>query len=431
MIIIIGTLGIETVYKYPHDFSLRMMGHGYDIALALAHIQETCVFLSGATPGHFSQFLLMDAQENHFQTRVEDIENLGLAGSLHFSDTDNKLHRHTAYPIYQKGLSETFLYDNFSLGKHIFVEMGFPLEMLMSVINNPQKIPVSLVLRQPTDLTKLEQLKEVIDKVSTTWSLNVPLPEWLPSYVFIDSKGIQVHEHGLDTQYSIESEHFSERPFDIFSLVVAATSAQQISWDMGIDESLADCIPLLESAAPIHIDRQVFAFDRKFTAYFKSVENLEHDHLTGLKNRAASERIIDKLIKNETTFSTFLVDVDHFKSVNDTFGHEAGDMVLSAVAREIQRNLRDDDVGCRWGGEEFVVILPNTGIEAAHKIAERLRECIESLAVNIPRQITASFGVAKHLHQETFKETLERADAALYKAKHNGRNQVIIADEPL
>lgn len=429
MIIIIGTLGIETVYKYPNDFSLRMMGHGYDIALALAHIQETCVFLSGATPGHFSQFLLMDAQENHFQTRVEDIENLGLAGSLHFSDVENKLHRHTAYPIYNKGLTTPFIYDNLSLGKHIFIEMGFPLEMIKAVIENPSQIPVSLVLRQPMDLEKLELLKEYANKISNIWSLDIPLPDWAPCYAVVNTEGIHVHEHGVDSRYTIDSSYFNERSYDIFSLVVAATSAQQISWDMGIDESLADCIPLLESAAPIHIDRQVFAFDRKFTAYFKSVENLEHDHLTGLKNRAASERIIDKLIKNETSFSTFLVDVDHFKSVNDTFGHEAGDMVLSAVAREIQRNLRDDDVGCRWGGEEFVVILPNTGIEAAHKIAERLRECIESLVLNIARQITASFGVAKHAHHETFKETLERADAALYKAKHGGRNQVIIADE--
>ncbi len=430
MIIIIGTLGIETVFKHPKEYSLRMMGHGYDISLALAHIQETSTFLSGATPGHFSQFLLMDAQENHVQTRVEDIEHLNTAGSIHLVDEYGVKHRYNTYPIYDKGLSTAFIYDNLSLGKHVFVEMGFPLSMIEAVINNPQNIPVSLIFRQESDFEKLQQLEPLKDKIKTVWSYNLQVPEFINAYAIVNNTGVTIHEYGEDYFHGIESESFQDRAYDIFSLVVAAVSAQQISWEMDINESFEDCIPLLENAAPIHIDKQVFAFDRKFTAYFKSVENLEHDHLTGLKNRAAVERVIDKLMKSDLTFSTFIVDVDHFKSVNDTFGHDAGDMVLSAVAREIQKNLRADDVGCRWGGEEFVVILPNTGIEAAHKIAERLRSCIEGLQLKIDRKITASFGVARHSHNETFKDTLERADQALYTAKHTGRNKVLVAKDP-
>ncbi len=163
-----------------------------------------------------------------------------------------------------------------------------------------------------------------------------------------------------------------------------------------------------------------------------------HDGLTGLLNRRAIEAMLaretQRLERFNQPFSILLIDIDHFKHVNDQLGHPAGDQVLMEVARRLQAEAREVDHVARYGGEEFCVLLPHTEHEGALQAAERLREsvCERPIAwgtVNVP--VTISMGlVCADNPQETLQSLLRRADAALYQAKEGGRNMVVSAPTP-
>jgi diguanylate cyclase (GGDEF)-like protein len=124
-----------------------------------------------------------------------------------------------------------------------------------------------------------------------------------------------------------------------------------------------------------------------------------------------------------------MIDADHFKKINDAYGHAVGDAVLVAIAKKIQHGLRTEDVLARFGGEEFVVMLPDTSLKHACEVAERIRIAISNIALPVlpeGHRFTVSIGVAERRGvQQSFDELLEMADQALYQAKKNGRNKVI------
>ena len=152
------------------------------------------------------------------------------------------------------------------------------------------------------------------------------------------------------------------------------------------------------------------------------------DGLTGLKNRRAfEERLIDEISRSRRTsrpLSLLLLDIDHFKQYNDSFGHPRGDAVLRDVARHLTRSMRDTDHAARYGGEEFALLLPDTDREGAVQLAERMREAIEDGTWE-GRGVTVSIGVATLTTDVSTAELLvEHADRALYRSKQNGRNLV-------
>jgi len=152
------------------------------------------------------------------------------------------------------------------------------------------------------------------------------------------------------------------------------------------------------------------------------------DKLTQIYNRqkldALLEKEADRAKRYHHELSVILLDIDHFKKVNDHYGHQTGDLVLVAFAKEISANTRRSDVVGRWGGEEFLIILPDTGIEKSEQAAEKLRTIIEKLEIEEAPRVTASFGVACLAgEKDSITHLLARADKALYKAKNNGRNR--------
>lgn len=161
------------------------------------------------------------------------------------------------------------------------------------------------------------------------------------------------------------------------------------------------------------------------------------DALTGLYNRGYfNERTANEIRRSSRSgvpFSLMILDGDHFKSVNDTYGHVTGDQVLKALSKCILENERETDVACRFGGEEFTICLPDTDETGAFNIAERVREAIESLQLVSEDgrhfNVTASIGVAEWRPGEDVDALVMRADAAVYHSKHNGRNRVTAASE--
>ena len=156
-----------------------------------------------------------------------------------------------------------------------------------------------------------------------------------------------------------------------------------------------------------------------------------HDDLTGLVNRRHMQELLEnermRLERTEQDWCVALIDLDHFKSVNDAHGHAIGDEVLRALSRHAHTLIRRTDVLARWGGEEFVLLLPNTPIAMAANSLERLREHFHAhplVVHDIELPVSFSAGLTEHLRGETVAQTLERADKLCYRAKTLGRNRV-------
>ena len=183
------------------------------------------------------------------------------------------------------------------------------------------------------------------------------------------------------------------------------------------------------------LERLIKISDRYQNSLYELSEALResslHDPMTGLGNRRF---LMDRLIseteranRNSNPYALGILDIDLFKSVNDCFGHDAGDEVLCKIARTIQEALREYDHCGRWGGEEFLIILPETPLEFARQVAERVRQSIQNLRFeNFDIRITASLGLTIYQANEAFSTTITRADSALLRAKSLGRDRVEI-----
>jgi diguanylate cyclase (GGDEF)-like protein len=161
------------------------------------------------------------------------------------------------------------------------------------------------------------------------------------------------------------------------------------------------------------------------------------DALTGLYNRRYLEESLERELRRaaraKQQLSLVMFDLDHFKTFNDTFGHEAGDAVLREMGASLARTARAEDISCRFGGEEFLLILPGTSLDGARTRAERVRSQARKLAVMHQGKpvgtITVSLGVAAFpAHGSSAKELIASVDAALYRAKREGRDRVVVAE---
>jgi two-component system cell cycle response regulator len=166
----------------------------------------------------------------------------------------------------------------------------------------------------------------------------------------------------------------------------------------------------------------------------ESVELSITDALTGLHNRRYMEghlrTLVSEAIRTGRSLSMLVADIDHFKNVNDTYGHDVGDAVLKEFAVRLKRNTRGVDLACRLGGEEFVIIMPDTDVARAYQIGERLRACVAAdnfpINADLSVRVTASAGIGTLERPDDTPETLfKRADNALYTAKRSGRNRVV------
>lgn len=153
------------------------------------------------------------------------------------------------------------------------------------------------------------------------------------------------------------------------------------------------------------------------------------DPLTKLYNRQRFNEVCEEMLMRqhwtqENTFGLLIADVDHFKNVNDTYGHQVGDAVLIAMADMLTKEIRTNDVLARWGGEEFVILLPDVDIKKATNVADKYRKAIEQMCIPKVGTITASFGVTVFSKGDTQETMMYRSDVGLYRAKKNGRNRV-------
>lgn len=227
---------------------------------------------------------------------------------------------------------------------------------------------------------------------------------------------------GMDVCRRIRARHDSDL-FHIIMLTGVATAESKVSGlDMGADDYVTKPFDIVELLARVRVG-------------FRSVANRKLaiiDNLTQVYNRNFFTAYLEKAIKQAYRYnhdlSLILTDIDHFKKVNDTHGHLAGDKILTEMGALLKKFCRVSDLAVRWGGEEFIIVMPETNIAGGTVLAEKIREGVAAHDFPVVPGITASFGVAT-LKKEGMARLLKDADEALYAAKENGRNQVVTYTE--
>lgn len=173
-------------------------------------------------------------------------------------------------------------------------------------------------------------------------------------------------------------------------------------------------------------------FERQLMAANQQLQELATtDVLTGISNRRHLETLIEQAMERADRYgeplTLILGDIDHFKSINDRFGHPVGDLALIEFCRRIDRELRSTDSLGRWGGEEFLILMPQSDGRAGYALAEKLRQLVTATPFPQVGTVTASFGVAQRLEHEPEADWFRRVDELLYEAKQSGRNRVMLA----
>ncbi len=218
-----------------------------------------------------------------------------------------------------------------------------------------------------------------------------------------------------------------------------AEIAERVRTEVALKTTQAELQSLLTRVSSDKADLEIIL--ETTMAHADLVEDILHnecirDPLTGLFNRRYLReflvRELDHAQLHHLPLGLIMIDIDHFKRVNDTFGHDAGDLVLQEVSRLLQQSLHHSDIGCRYGGEELVVILPDTSLLETRKRAEQLRQEVKQLKINYLNEAVSGLAISLGIacfpeHGQTEIELIKAADAALYQAKALGRDRVVVA----
>ena len=202
--------------------------------------------------------------------------------------------------------------------------------------------------------------------------------------------------------------------------------------------------PLINHKAKITMDDKTTIFDVKlsllkfkekfrYVVIFTDISSMQSismtDPLTGIANRLhftmVYEHAINVALREQLPLGIIFFDIDYFKRVNDFYGHLTGDKILKDIANLVKQRLRKSDIYARWGGEEFIILLPDTSLEETFQVAEMLRSTIESEPFEVVGNITCSFGITVLRDNESAEMLLKRVDGLLYKAKEDGRNRIV------
>ena len=208
-----------------------------------------------------------------------------------------------------------------------------------------------------------------------------------------------------------------------------------------VDEMIVETKALVKSGKRLQTRMKISSDDLRqlHQELEKSQQEAQTDALTSLINRRGLEKRLEleriRARQNNSPFSIIMVDIDYFKKVNDTFGHLVGDSILRSLARMIKDHLRRNDIAARYGGEEFLILLPETDIEGAKAVGQKIRKALSTKEWKLKKngesigRITVSMGVALYKFNEPEESLIKRADDALYLAKNNGRDQIVTQQE--
>lgn len=286
----------------------------------------------------------------------------------------------------------------------------------------------------------LDFIEQDQDDVITIYDLNSRLLARNP-YIE-ESIGIEVTEQHLNRMAKSKNEtHFSHRlvsPVDGVDRVWSLRRIGDLPFMVVVGEPTTSALNSWRQLLLLYIVAGGVLFcavlfgTREYIRNVRQANKMEHlaitDFLTGLANRRhfinVANANLSRSVRSGLPVALIMVDIDHFKRINDTYGHAVGDQVLISISNLLKRLCRQSDLIARWGGEEFTILLPDTEKQGAFVFAERIADEISKLELPESHKITISQGIAVHNGNESFDEILKRADTALYSAKELGRNRI-------
>ena len=350
--------------------------------------------------------------------------------------TDNK--NYIIYPLKSNG--EIFGLINIITGEKDFDKQYFEIIKIASILISGAIVNYTLNEQMEISLNFYKAMKDIAKIIESQYELSYII------YIFIYKnnnfeliwpnacKDEKIHKQlqklTKNSEYVISKDNRIgifpiENEDNLLGAIVAYSNIEKLS-EKNIDYLL-------------QLTRQSGLTIQRANSYAEVLKYATLDALTGLNNRRQFELRLKQEVsnskRNKIPLCCMMLDVDYFKKVNDTYGHAAGDCVLKHVAETIKSEIREYDIACRYGGEEFFIILPQTNIKEASFVAQRLRKVIEKTKINIEEanvkdtshiNITVSIGVCAYNETMEPYELAQKADKALYKAKAAGRNRVII-----
>jgi diguanylate cyclase (GGDEF)-like protein len=307
------------------------------------------------------------------------------------------------------------------------------------------------------ELERLVGLSRALASVNDYMGLSQALWRYLPKFTCDRASWLLICQQGCwDVLLRDTDDRRSNEELEAIAGKALAIDASQPARVDGISIDDALCFPMMAGGNPVGVlivrDKPGLSLDerrallaavslagiavRNVQAFVEARENSLRDGLTGCFNRAHAVDTLHAELKRarrtRASLSMLMFDIDHFKRVNDSYGHLAGDQLLAEVGRRLDSVLRSTDVKCRYGGDEFLIILPETPASGARQLAESLRQELSTIAVDTadgPLTATFSIGVATAGEEDKDAETfVARTDRELYKAKRNGRNRVSSAE---
>ncbi len=344
---------------------------------------------------------------------------------------------------------QTIIFTTAHSDNHLFlkaIEMqvdGYILKSIDLILLKKKILYINenLVLQQEKRLYQdiLDDIAQMQDSMLAVYDTN-KLPIFYNKRL-LDFLGVSTVEDFIDNQKSLSHK------FEITKECYYQKNDSYISWIEEIKKLEVDKRVVLMRGKNmyeskfflIHLSEKtdngnIIVTFSEITTIVKKKHQYEHDantdKLTQISNRAGfnmvSAQMIKKSKREKSDLSIVLIDIDYFKKINDSFGHMVGDYVLKSFTRLVLENIRIFDTFSRWGGEEFTLLLANTTLEDAKKIAENLRIIIEKYDFGLDKKLTCSFGVACRNDKDTNESLFGRVDKALYQAKNSGRNRVVV-----
>lgn len=437
MIGIFGAIGWHTLAR-PESKRMDMVinGAGYDIALAFASLQIHTSFASAINAGKTSELMRMDLEEHGLEDLLLRINDLPFSGSVALQENEReRIIR--AHPAFDADYPISYLEHFVSNVSHVIAELGFQestlhaLERICSISNKP----IIWIARDENDWIKIASNSRwqrhslfAGPHAYTHWAKYIQeMPQQKDTgFATISENGDTVMLWHGGARNMLPLPRPTTNPEYRFANIVAAVVNEMTAWGQNLCDAANSCSGAFEEWTDIG-ETGGADLERKVATFYKKVESLEHDALTGLLTRGTAEKILAGK-QLDLPLSMIIIDVDHFKRVNDTLGHHKGDEVLTAVAHRISRETRGKDIAVRWGGEEFVILLPGCPEARAVAVAERVRLSLHHIRTELGH-VTASFGVAEKLPNEPQNDWFVRVDSRLYVAKKSGRDRVIAGED--
>ncbi|MFC4409927.1 diguanylate cyclase [Chungangia koreensis] len=352
-------------------------------------------------------------------------------------DADNRYQGYLSGAIYleEENFLEEILGDHFANnGSYVFV-----VDDQGNTIYHPDKQKIGENSKE-SDIAK----KIIKHKSGTGKVMNIEGEEFIAGYSFMPERKWGVvsqtpYEVSIHPLSGIVLNMFlTALPFIVLLFILTLYLAQKLSAplqklalfskyleDNNWDRKKLDELPMWYFEAR-QLKKTIQTYSEKQQKRVEGYKNQSYtDTLTQLKNRRYFEEVTKKWVRNEQSFSVIMIDIDHFKEVNDTYGHQKGDEVLKFISNIMQDVVRERDLCIRLGGEEFIVLLFQTELQSAMNIAERLRENVASVVGPTNATITISAGATEYHKGDSIDDLYSRVDTALYRAKTSGRNKVI------